>query len=170
MNMKEHILDALREQIERWEAQLANMGDAQIAAPLLPSSWTVKDVLTHLRTWQLRSIARIEAGLRDRLPEFPQWVPGLDPDDEAVTEPVNDWIYRSNRQQPWAEVHQSWRAGYLRLLELAQGLSERDLLDPSRYPWMGGSPLAFVLLGTYDHHQEHLDMLQAWLQDHGSKP
>ncbi len=165
MYMKEHILSALEEQIARWEEQLASMGEAQISAPLLPSNWSTKDVINHVRTWQRRTTARIEAGLNDRPPEFPQWIPGVDPEEDAATDQVNDWIYRTNRELPWPEVHQSWRAGYLRLLDLAQKLSERDLLDPGRYPWMQGSPLAFVLLATYDHHQEHLDKLRAWLQD-----
>ncbi len=170
MNMKEHILSALREQVELWEKQLASMSDAQIAAPLVPSPWAARDVISHLHAWQLRSIARIEAGLNDRPPEFPQWIPGVDPNEDAATDQVNDWIYRTHRGQPWPEVRQSWRDGYLRLVELAQGLSERDLLDPSRYSWMGGLPLAHVLLATYDHHQEHLDKLQDWLQDHRAKP
>ncbi len=165
MYMKEHILSALEEQIARWDEQLASMGEAQISAPLLPSNWSTKDVINHVRTWQRRTITRIEAGLNDRPPEFPQWIPGVDPEEDAATDQVNDWIYRTNRDLPWPEVHQSWRAGYLRLLDLAQGISERDLLDPSRYPWMQGNPLALVLLATYDHHQEHLDKLRAWLQD-----
>ncbi len=170
MNMKEHILSALREQIERWEVQLASMNESQIGAPLLPSNWSTKDVIAHVHTWQLRTIARMEAGLQDRPPVFSQWLPGVDIDDVGVTDPVNDWIYRSNRDRPWPELHQAWRSGYLRLLELAQQLDERDLMDESRYPWMGGLRLAETLLGTYDHHQEHLDKLRAWLQDHGNKP
>ncbi len=168
MDMKAHILDALKEQIDHWESQLASMSDTQFDAPLLPSHWLTKDVITHLRTWQQRSLARLEAGLRDRPPEFPQWIPGVNAEDDAATDQVNDWIYRANRQRPWPEVHQDWHAGYLRLIELAQGISERDLLDPGRFSWMGGVPLAFVLLATYDHHQEHLEKLQAWLKDHGS--
>ncbi len=167
MNMKEHILGALREQIERWDGQLASMSAAQITAPLLPSHWSAKDVINHVRTWQQRSLARIEAGLHDQPPQFPQWIPGVDPEAEEATDQINDWIYRANRELPWPEVHQRWRAGYLRLIELAQEVPERDLLDPSRYPWMQGNPLAFVLLATYDHHQEHLDKLQAWYERKG---
>ncbi len=165
MNMKEHILSALREQVERWEGQLAAMSGDQIAAPLLPSHWAPRDVIAHLHTWQLRSIARIEAGLNDRPPAFPQWITGVDPEEDAATDQVNDWIYRTHRDRPWPELHQDWRSGYLHLVELAQEVSERDLLDPGRYPWMYGLPLAFVLLATYDHHQEHLDKLQAWIRD-----
>ena len=39
MNMKEHVLTALREQFEAWEELLASMSEEQITTPLLPSKW-----------------------------------------------------------------------------------------------------------------------------------
>lgn len=45
MNMEEQILAALREQFNRWEELLASMSAGQITAPLLPSSWSTKDVI-----------------------------------------------------------------------------------------------------------------------------
>lgn len=165
MNMKEHILAALREQFQRWEALLASLSAGQVAAPLLPSHWTIKDVIAHLRAWQQRSVARLEAALADREPVYPRWLAGADPDMEDNTEPVNAWIYEAHRELSWAEVHENWRAGFLRLLELSEGISEKDLLDPSRYAWLEGYPLAYILLATYDHHQEHLEILLARLQE-----
>jgi hypothetical protein len=159
MYMKEHILAALKEQIERWETLLATMSTDQITSQPLPSEWSLKDEMAHLRAWQQRSIARFEAALSDRAPEFPAWIPGLDPDEEQGVHQVNDWIYQANREQPWQQVHREWRQVYLRLLELAQAIPEKDLLDGNRYPWLKGTTLAAILLGTYDHHQEHLDKL-----------
>ncbi len=169
MYMKIHILTALREEFYNWEELLASLGEAQISAPLLPSAWTTKDEMAHLWAWQQRSIARLEAALQDREPAFPKWNPQFDPEVESSTDQVNDWIYRANRDLPWVEVQRNWRDGFLRFLELAEKISEKDLLDPSRYAWMGDRPVALVLLGTYDHHQEHLEMLQAWLEKKGIK-
>jgi hypothetical protein len=167
MNMKGHILTALREQLDRWEVLLAGLSDGQIIAPLLPSNWSVKDVIAHLRAWQQRSIARSEAALSNREPEFPKWHPELEPDLESNTDPINAWIYEAYRGQPWVKVHQDWRQGFLQFLELGEGMLEKDLLDSGRYPWLGGHPLAFIYLASYDHHQEHLEKLLGWLQEHG---
>ena len=163
MNMKEHILAAMHEQCERWEALLASLSDEQLAAPQAPSWWSTKDVVAHVWAWQQRSIARVEAALSDREPEFPQWLPGVDPDAEGVPDETNAWIYETYRARPWSEIYQNWRAGYLRLLEASAGISERDLLDSGRYPWLAGYPLALILLASYDHHQEHLEKTLAWL-------
>jgi hypothetical protein len=167
MNMKEHILTALREQFDGWEELLASLSDEQIAAPLLPSNWSIKDVIAHLWAWQQRSIARMEAALSDRDPEFPQWLPGADPEMERNTDQVNAWIYEAYRDQPWSKVHKNWRDGFLRFLELGEGFLEKDLLDSGRYTWLGGYSLAFVYVASYDHHQEHYEKLLAWLQEHG---
>ena len=74
MNMKEHILTALREQFDRWEELLASLSDEQITAPHLMSDWSIKDVIAHLWAWQQISIARMEAAVLNREPEFPKWV------------------------------------------------------------------------------------------------
>ena len=167
MTMKEHILAALREQINRWEELLSSLSEAQITSPLLPSDWSIIDEIAHLYAWQQRSIARTEAALLDREPQFPQWLPGIDPDDYGKTDQTNAWIHATYRDLPWTRVYENWRTGYLRFIQSGEGISEKDLLDSGRYPWLGGHPLVFVLIASYDHHQEHYEILRAWLQEHG---
>lgn len=166
MSMKEHILDALREQIEAWEALIASLEQDQLSQPLGESDLSVKDTLAHLHAWQERSVARLEAGLQDRPPEYPAWVPDIEPDDVEVTDKINAWLYDTYHDFPWEDVYRHWLEGYLRVVELGEDLSERDLLDGSRYPWLSGFNLADTLLATYDHHQEHYDYvtrdLQGW--------
>jgi hypothetical protein len=53
-------------------------------------------------------------------------------------------------------------------MELPQAIPERDLLDWGVFPGQGGYPLAFTLLASYNHHQEHLEKTLAWLQQHGT--
>jgi hypothetical protein len=45
MNGKGQILTALQEEFNRWQELLASLSKAQITAPLLPSPWSVKDVI-----------------------------------------------------------------------------------------------------------------------------
>ncbi|MBP7600381.1 MAG: ClbS/DfsB family four-helix bundle protein [Thermoflexales bacterium] len=163
MNMKSHILAALREQLEAWEATLARLGEAAIVARAVPSDWSIKDELAHLWAWQQRTLARVEAARLDREPEFPAWP--FDPNDESEegTERINTWIYETNRDLPWSTVHQNWRDCFLRVLDAAERISERDMLDSGRYAWLNGHAIAVFLLGTYDHHQEHFEKLSTRL-------
>lgn len=163
MNMKSHILAALREQLEAWEATLARLGEAAIVARAGQADWSIKDELAHLWAWQQRTLARVEAARLDREPEFPAWP--FDPNDESEegTERINTWIHETNRDLPWSSVHQNWRDCFLRVLDAAERITERDLLDSGRYAWLNGHAIAVFLLATYDHHQEHFDKLSARL-------
>ncbi len=169
MNMKDHILAGLQEQFTHWDEFLAGMEDESLTIPHQPSKWTIKDEVVHLWAWQQRSIARVEAALAAREPDFPKWLPGVQPDNELNIDLINDWIYQNYMALPWSEVHKNWMDGFTKFLELGDKLSERDLLDESRYKWMKGSPLALVLIASYDHHQEHYDKMVAWLEEHGEK-
>ena len=53
------------------------------------------------------------------------------------------------------------------MLFRSEALAEPTLLDASRYAWLNGYSLADVLLGSYDHHQEHLEKLLARLHQAG---
>lgn len=163
MYMKTHILAALREEFGAWKKLLSGLREADLTAPLPPSPLSIKDEMAHLWAWQQRSILRMEGGLQNQEPEMPVWVSGLDPEEEASTDQINAWIEETHKDQSWDEIYTKWRAGYLRLLELGEAIPEMELLDSSRYAWLDGYPLAFILVASYDHHQEHLEKLLARL-------
>jgi hypothetical protein len=89
MNDKKQIITMLKEEFTRWEELLAGMSEEQITAPHLPSHWSIKDVIAHLWAWQQRSVARLEAALLNREPEFRKWPAELDPDSDQdqITDP-----------------------------------------------------------------------------------
>jgi hypothetical protein len=162
--MKEHILAALREQFNQWEKLLASLSEEQITTPQFDFDWSIKDMMAHLWAWQQISIARMEAAGQDREPEFPKWIVNIGEDWEENSDRVNALTYETNHEKPWSEIHRIWREGFLRFLELGDKISEKDLLDSGRYPWLRGYSLAFILVASYDHHQEHLEKLLEWLK------
>jgi len=159
MNMKEHILSALREQFDSWVDLLATLSDEQIASPRFDFDWSIKDVIAHLWAWQQISIARMRAGALEREPELPKWILDVGEHWEEDADRVNALTFANNHEKSWAEIDQNWRAGFLQFLELGSKISERDLLDGDRYPWLTGYSLAAILIASYDHHQEHLEKL-----------
>jgi hypothetical protein len=163
MYMKNHILAALREEFSHWENVLSSLSEAQINHPSTPDAFSIKDEVAHLWAWQQRSIARMEGGLHNQEPKMPVWLPDVSPESEENTDQINAHIYALNQNRPWAEIYQQWRSGFLRFLEISAAIAEPALLDASRYAWLGGHSLAGVLIGSYDHHQEHLEKLLARL-------
>lgn len=168
MNMKEHILAALREQFEHWEELLASLSEEQITAPDFDREWSIRDVMAHLWAWQQISIARLEGGVLDREPMYPQWITSIGDDWEENADRVNALTFDNNHEKTWSRVYQNWKNGFLRFLELGNQISERDLLNGDRYPWLKGYSLASILVASYEHHQEHFEKLLDWLQEHGN--
>jgi hypothetical protein len=161
--MKQHILAALREEFDQWEALLASKAETQLTTPVVPSELSIKDELAHLLIWQQRSIARLEAAQRDQEPVFPKWPIQLTHESDEITEQINAWIFESHRDLPWPTIYQQWRAGYLHMLAVAETIAEPAMLDSSRYVWLEGYSIAIVLVSSYDHHQEHFEKLVARL-------
>jgi hypothetical protein len=166
MNMKEHILAALREQFHRWEELFASLSEEQIIAPYFDFDWSIKDVMAHLWAWQKISIARIEAAVQDREPEFPKWIVESVENWEENADQVNAVIFEQQYGKRWSEIHENWSSGFLQFLGLGNKIPERNLLDGDRYTWLKGYSLAAILIASYDHHQEHLETLQAWLREY----
>jgi hypothetical protein len=164
MNDITQIITMLREEFNRWEELLTGIREEQITAPNLIANMSIKDIVAHLTTWQQISVARMEAARDNREPEFPKWPPELDPESEDDLDQINAWIYETRHEQPWSDVHREWEERFLRFLELAESIPEKDLLEVGRYPWLKEYPLSAVLLGSYEHHEEHLEPLLVLLR------
>ncbi len=170
MNDKNQILSMLDDIFNRWAELLANLGEEQIAVPLLPSSWSVKDVIAHLWGWQQISLARAEAALSNKEPIYPGWWEMFGPDPEEDVDRTNAWIYENSRDKPWTNVYTDWKTQFLRYLELIKEIPEKDLLEHGRYKWMGKYALSDSCMGSYEHHEEHMDKLLAWLREQKVSP
>jgi hypothetical protein len=159
---KNELVASLRSVYDRWEKLLTGMSEEEITAPRFTGEWSVKDVVAHLMAWQQISIARLDAALRSSEPEFPAWLQGTDPYvAEGHTEVFNARIRSIYQGRPWSMVHQMWSEGFLRLIQLAEEIPQETMFTAGRYPWLKGDPLSAVLLGSCEHHQEHLDSLSS---------
>ena len=167
MTEREEILARLEEEFEHWEDLLSNLSEQQITTSRLPNGWSIKDLMAHLMAWQGVTLARLEAAQRNDEPTYPEWLAGESPESEEQIHRYNARILRTYRAQPWSRIHRDWRAGFARVLKLAEDIPSRDLMEPERYPWLGGYPLVAVLHGLYEHHHvDHLGSILAWIDDH----
>jgi hypothetical protein len=164
MTLKTHILAALREQALHWEELLLNISEDQITTPRFDLDWSIQDMVAHLWGWQQISTARLQAAALNRELEYPAWLMEIPGDWEEDVDRTNAWIYQNNHARPWSQVHQNWREGYLQMLNSTEPIVEKDLLDKERYTWLHGYSPLDVLIGSYDHHQEHYEKVMAALK------
>jgi hypothetical protein len=165
MNEKQQILDDLVKIFKQWQVLLASLSYAQILAPMAPSSWTIKDLVAHLWSWQQASVARAVAALSGQQPRYPAWWEQCGPDPEEDVDATNSLLYSLSKDKSWTQVYTAWKAQFTRYLELTRQVPEKDFLQPGRYTWMGKWALADSTKGSLSHHQEHYEMLTAWLRD-----
>ena len=161
-NTKAKLLERLRDERAQWETLLAGFDEAQLTALTQPDQRSIKDIIAHLMAWQRLTVARLEAARWNQPPRPTDWPGHLDSDAEDVDE-INEWIYETYHTRPLAEILQAWRQTFQQVLDTSEALSEEELADSGRYPWLGNWPLSAVLVGTYEHHDEHLVQLRDWL-------
>ena len=164
MKDKPQLTEELRGEFNRWEELLASLDEEQILTILPPSRLSIKDLIAHLYAWQQVSIAQLEAAHQNIEPAQPRWLAGRGPESDTDRDFYNERIYLSFRDQPWSLVHETWKTGFLHFLELAEAISEKDLLETGRFRWLRETTLSDVLRGSYDHHHEHLDLALGWFR------
>lgn len=109
-------------------------------------NWAVRDILAHLGESIMRTAERTAAGLK-----------GENPPVQGDTQTVNDTTFETYRERPWEDITGLLEQANNKMLSQLQVLSERDLNDPKRFPWLQGRPLWRNIVGTaYLHPVSHL--------------
>ena len=154
---KAELLANIEAGYDQLEALLSTLSAEQMTIPGVNGSWSVKDNLAHLATWQSYQAARQE-GILDGV-EPPDPARGLETEDEQ-----NDYYYEMHKDQPLEEVLADFRASYQRVLAATKALSWETLNKP--FPWAdNNAPVgAYTIGNTYGHYEEHREIIQRWLQ------
>ena len=154
---------------ERLLTAIAPLSPAQLTAPVLgPDGWSVKDVLAHLEFWDRRLLHAIQA---EDWPEhwqdeargsrrFPPPIADI-PYDDGWLEAVNTRIYTRNRDRALADVLAAFDRTRARLLATVAALSPQAVIDLDALLAPLGEPLSTMMIGAYEHYDEHADELEA---------
>lgn len=157
---------ALLAQIEHeqalWQQFVAEVPQERMLEPGATGYWTFKDTVAHLDAWRIRTQERLDAARQGRSPAAPPWPAGLSEEDDI--DQINEWLYQANRERPLEAVLDAYHGSFQRMSDAVAALSDEELSQPERYPWMDGYPLAAVLASSFEHfHIDHEPGLRAWL-------
>ncbi len=152
---KPQLLDKIRRSRAKLNALLAGMDPLLMTRPGA-GDWSVKDVLAHI-TWHERemlNVIRAHALVGSGLWDLP-------------LDQRNAVIYNKNKDRALKEVLDESATIFKALTQALQTLTEEDLHDPSRFPNMppDWQPWDLFAQNTYEHYQDHLADLQAWLAE-----
>jgi len=146
----------IRHTAKELELLVARLSVAQMNQPGAVGVWSVKDVLAHIAFWQ-RYAAALARAVADG--ETPQ----LEAEDE--TELRNASVVTQYYLAPIGAVLASWNEAREDLLDQIAGLSDDDLNDPNRFAWSEGRTLLDrIASNSYEHEQEHIEQIRAWIR------
>jgi len=157
---KKQLLAEMQSEQAAWLALLDEIGEENMTQPEAASGWSIKDIVAHITGWRRRTVLRFRAALDPTVDMTPYWPTELDEDDEV--DEINAWIYKANRDRPLADVLNDSREVFQQLVAEVSALSDEQLNDPQRFPWLEGERLTGAFI--FGHfHEEHEPDMRAWL-------
>ena len=141
-----------------WDRVLAEVREEQMLEPGLPGGWSVKDVIAHVNWYEQEMVVLLETR---ELAGSELW--GLSADERNVP------IHEQNKDLMLDEVLAESNRVFERLWELVSQLDDEDLMEASRFDQMpeGWEPWQVIASNTYEHYQEHIPDIRAWLAETG---
>jgi hypothetical protein len=141
------------------ELLIARLTVAQMNQAGAVGAWSVKDVLAHIAFWERYGTGVVKAALRGETPQL---------DAEDSTESRNASVVAQYYLASMGAVIASWNEAREELLDQIEELSEADLNDPERFAWNEGRTLLErIASNSYEHEQEHIEQIRAWIQQQG---
>jgi hypothetical protein len=157
---KKQLLAEMQSEQAAWLALLDEIGEENMTQPEVAGGWSIKDIVAHITGWRRRTVLRFRAALDPTVDMTPYWPAELDEDDEV--DEINAWIYKANRDRPLADVLNDSREVFQQLVAAVDTLSDEQLNDPQRFPWLEGERLTGAFI--FGHfHEEHEPDMRAWL-------
>jgi hypothetical protein len=151
---KEEMLSRIVSGRRQLEQTLARIPEKEMETPILHDGWSVKDTLGHLGYWEGTLVARLNT-LRG----------GGTPEPLGDMDARNARVLAETRLLPAEDVRRNEQETYRQLLDLLQNATPDELFTPDHFPGTGGNAFAAWVGGeTWDHYDEHLPELNAWLE------
>ena len=141
-----------------WDRVLAEVREEQMLEPGLPGGWSVKDVIAHVNWYEQEMVVLLETR---ELAGSELW--GLSADERNVP------IHEQNKDLMLDEVLAESNRVFEHVWELVSQLDDEDLMEASRFDQMpeGWEPWQVIASNTYEHYQEHIPDIRAWLAETG---
>lgn len=151
---KTTLLAKMQEGYRDFEALLQSLSEEQLTTPGVNSTWSIKDNIAHLSVWEKHTIARLQAIQQGTVPPVLAAGPNYDE--------INERFYQENKDRPLSEILAEFRAVFQQLEQEVQNLRDEELNQPRT--WLKGWPVSEVVAGnTYEHYQEHGQIIKDWL-------
>ncbi len=151
---------AIIEDVQRARAELqdaiAGLTPDEMVQPGAVGFWSVKDTLAHLVSWEAELITALS-----KLEQHKTRPPRI-----VEIEDIDAWNaeqYHLHARRALDDVLQDFEGVHRQLIRAINELSDADLDDNRRYPWMEGEPISYLIAeNAIWHEEEHAEDIRAW--------
>ncbi len=158
---KTELLEALEDSRQEMIELLEQIEDEDLLKPGVTGKWSIKDLLAHLNYWEGQVVTLLFQAQRGMAQ------PTTVHFGKETVDELNQRWYMSSQERSLEMIWQDWLAVRKQTIRRVSELSDKDLNDPERYPWLKGVPLyQWILNDTVEHEAEHADQIREWLEMH----
>lgn len=153
---KQELIKTMRDAHQHMAEAIERIPDARLLEPAM-HEWTGKDVIAHMAWWHDHSAFVIES-LRA----------GRDPYDQS--DPQNSTDTRNERTRlermdhPADLTRTEFDESFARLLTALEPVTDEELFDADRWPWLGEPLAEMILWDSSRHYEAHRESLAALTQ------
>ena len=153
------IITRIEQAMQRMVQALASLSPDHMLEPRL-SGWSVKDVLAHLTWWDQWLLFTLPAD--PNAPHTPIAPPLTDqiPATDHWADEMNAKVYAYYQSRELSIIQTEFAATRNHLLQRVSQLTIDDLYNPDGMAAMIGQPVAPLILGIYEHYEEHAHELE----------
>lgn len=156
---KEGLLTAVTDSRHAFTALIKGINTAQMEIPGVEASWSVKDIVAHICSWEASMCRWLDMTMRGETPDRPL--------SDADIDQMNAAFTAVNAQKSLETVLAEFMALEAQIMTTITAVPENDLFDLGRFSWRSPeSPLWYMVGGnTFWHYEEHTETIQKWCHE-----
>lgn len=148
---RDQLLRRLDAQWQAFKASYAGLSEVELLEPGVTGSWSVRDIVAHVTTWEEEALAYLPLILEGgRPPRYSTRYGGIDQFNALMTERKKDL--------PLAEVLRQLDDVHRRVVELVRRVPEEHVTRESRFRHR-------LRMDTYHHYPQHAGAIRRWRKE-----
>jgi hypothetical protein len=133
---------------EEFKASHAGLSDSEMMEPGVTRTWSVKDLIAHVTSWEQESLEHLPTILAGKKPpRYSVTYGGIDAFNAQMTD--------RNRNLTLPEVLRQRDDTHRRLIDFIKGVPEAELVRETRFRRR-------LRLDTYSHYPKHAEAIRKW--------
>jgi hypothetical protein len=149
---KQTLLKKIEQSWASFRDSYAGLSPAQLEAPDVAGTWSMKDILAHVTTWEEEALKNLPIILEGkRTPRYKDEYGGIDA--------FNDQMTERKRSLPLNQVLQQLDATHTRLLGYVASAPDSEFASETRFRRR-------IRWDTYSHYPHHEKSIREWRAKH----